>query len=159
MDDEIQRISPQSEIDLQMLLTEPQWGMNIGVPEELRYKLQRIVGQVRNQEGEPVNIIESLWGLLGFYTRDIRLGNLSQFYGEVYYCQYYLDLGGDCLRYGYLKAFLKCLSLTITILETSQSRAGFLRKRQGTVTHEKYSREEFEPKKQSLFGKKQREEY
>lgn len=159
MDEEQGRISPQSELDLQMLLTDPQWGQHMGVPPELRDKLQKIIGKVQNEHNQTVAIVDSLWGLLGYYTRDIRLGNLSQFYGEVYYVQYYLDLAGDCLRYSYLQAFLKSLSLAITVLETSQSRAGFLRKRQGTITQEKHTRDESEPKKQSLFGKKSTEGY
>lgn len=160
MDEEHSRISPQSELDLQMLLTDPQWGQKLGVPAELRAKLQKIIAHVQTEKEGVVAITDNFWEMLGYYTRDVRLGNLSQFYGEVYYVQYYLDLAGDCLRYGYLKSFLKSLSLAITLLETSQSRAGFLRKRQGTITQEKHSTESFEPKKQSLFGKKSgREDY
>jgi hypothetical protein len=154
MTDSYMRTTPQTELDLQMMLTDPKWG--IDASPELKQKLTKILGYVQTQENKLEAIEEELWGLLSMYTRDIRLGNLSQFYGEVEYVQYYLDLAGDCLREGYTGAFMKSLSMAITVLEVSQSRGGFLRKRQNTVTQEQY-KEEKEPQKQSLWGKKKQE--
>ena len=147
------RTTPQSELDLQMLMTDPKWGNEVSP--ELKLKLTKILGYVRTKDDKLEAIQESLWGLLSMYTRDIRLGNLSQFYGEVYYVQYYLDLAGDCLREGYVGAFMKSLSLAVTVLEVSQSRGGFLRKRHNTYTQESYN-ENKEPQKQSLFGNKKK---
>lgn len=158
--DEGLRITPQSEIDLQMMLTDPKWGQD--VPDELKEKLKIIVGEYmsKNEEGENVRVRveEGLWGLLSYYTRDIRLGNLSYFNGELDYCRYFLDLAGDCLRSGYLQSFLKSLTMAVTIIETSQSKGGFLRKRQGTITQEKMSGE-LEPKKGGLLGTNKKSEY
>lgn len=153
-EDEAMRITPQSEIDLQMLLTDPKWGMQ--VPEELKQKLMKVLKEhyVQDEEGNIHKVKEqsdSLWGLLAYYTRDVRLGNLSKFDGEEFYVRYFIDLAGDCLRADYIRSFVKALSLAVTVLETSQSRGGFLRKRQGTITQEKKTGE-LEPPKKSLFG-------
>jgi len=148
------RTTPQSELDLTMMMTDPKWG--IDASPELKEKLTKIIGYVETTENKLEAVQEELWGLLSMYTRDVRLGNLSQFYGEVSYVQYYLDLAGDCLREGYLGAFMKSLSMAITVLEVSQSRGGFLRKRNNTVTQEQY-KEEREPPKQTLFGNKKKE--
>lgn len=156
-----QQFIPTSDIDLQFLTTEPEWGKR-GVSAELVERLKRI------EDVEPVYdeatgaltgynyTTESLWGLLSFYTRDFRLANLSTLYGETKYCQYMIDLAADCLREGYISSFLTALSRAVTVLELSQSKGGFLRKRQGTFTAENVSRSDDPPKK-GLFGKKKQE--
>lgn len=140
---------PHSEIDLQMQMTNPEWGHK--VPDELKEKLSKIKGYVKNKDGTHTVVKEELWGLLSFYTRDVRLGNLSTFLGEVEYCRYYLDLASDILREGYVDPFMTCLSRVATVLELSQSRGGFLRKQNNTIRQE-HSREEGEPKKRGFFG-------
>jgi hypothetical protein len=95
---------------------------------------------------------ESLWSLLAYYRSDLRFGNLDRFSGEVFYCQYYLDLAGDYLQASFIEPFLICLSRVITVLELSQSRAGFLRRRMNTLSQEHITLEQ-EPKKANLFGK------
>jgi hypothetical protein len=149
------RNTPLNELDMQMILTEPQWG-NVGISQELKQRLQSISRETI--EGSNVISTQDLWGLLDFYTRDLRLGNLSTMNGEVNYCRYYLDLAGDCLREGYYRSFVKCLSLTVTVLEISQSRGGFLRTKQSTIRKENIY-EEREPKKTSLFGKQKPDEF
>lgn len=72
--------------------------------------------------------------------------------GEVAYCQYYLDLAGDLLQNNAIKPFLIALSRAASMLELSQSKGGFLRKRMNTLSQEHIS-QELEPKKQKLFGK------
>lgn len=153
------RQTPQSDIDLQMILTDPKWG-SAQIPIELREKLKAVIGEWEEEEGgkkviHPVT--EQLWGLLSFYTRDVRLANLSAFSGEVDYVRYFLDLAGDCLREGYIKSFLKSLSLAVTVLETSQSKGGFLRKRHGTISKEEI-KGELEPPKKGLLATKKRED-
>ena len=155
IDEDNYRIVPQSEIDLQMQLTDPKWGQD--VPIELKEKLTEILGYYQDEEtGESVPFEQKLWGLLSFYTRDMRLGNLSTVMGEPQYCRYYLDLAGDLLREGYINAFLTALSRVISVLELSQSRAGFLRKIFTTLRHEHF-KEEIEPKRKNLFGGKKNE--
>ena len=163
------RTLPTSELDLQLMLTDPEWG-KAGVPSELQAKLtekaqkleqlrddlqERInTGVITYEEAEEMlksGVRDKLWGLLSYYTRDMRLANLSKFDGEIIYCQTWLDFAGDCLRAGYIKAFLTSLSRVITVLELSQSKGGFLRRRHGTFTQEQ-KQETIEPGKKGLFG-------
>jgi len=141
---------PHSDIDLQMQMTNPEWGHK--VPQELKDKLTKIKGYSPSDDGKSYTVIkEELWGLLSFYTRDVRLGNLNVFLGETEYCRYYLDLASDLLREDYIDPFLTCLSRVVSVLELSQSRGGFLRRQNNTIRQE-HSREEKEPKKRNLFG-------
>jgi len=95
-------------------------------------------------ERQSVIDTEPLWGLLSYYTRDLRLGNLSSWNDEVKYCHHWLSLAGDCLRLGFINSFLSALSRVIDRLEISQSKGGFYRKRMGTVTSEQI-RSDLEP--------------
>lgn len=155
MTDETLREMPVSDIDLQLQLTNPKWGYK--VPQELEEKLTQILGYYKNKEGHIKAVEEKLWGLLSFYTRDVRLGNLSSILGEVKYCRYYLDLATDLLKEGYINAFMIALSRVVTVLEVSQSKGGFLRKMFTTITQKHY-KEEFEPKRKTLFGGQKQEE-
>jgi len=140
------RTIPLSDLDLQMQMIEPEWGKT-GISQELRDQLQQYAIENDNLVDEG-----SLWGLLGFYTRDVRLGNLSYAMGEMKYCRYYLDLAGDLLTARMYRSFLTSLQRAVTILELSQSKGGFLRRRQNTITSENYSRQETEPAKKGLFS-------
>ena len=168
MGDEQQDKRPllRSELDLALMTTNSVWGRTDLNP-ELRDKIgKQYLAQIprKDEDGNPMldangNPIlewgvsyEGLWSLLGYYTRDMRLGNLSTFDGELAYCSYYLDLAGDFLQAKEVSAFLICLSRVATKLELSQSKGGFLRKRMNTLTQEHFS-QEIEPKKVNLFGK------
>ena len=129
------RVLPQNELDFYLLTTNSQWGGS-----EIKDRLD-------NKEGDEENMY---WNLLAFYSRDLRLANLSVWDGELNYSRYYLDLAKDLLHVGLKKPFSTALGLAATVLETSQSKGGFLRRRMGTVTSE--YREEVEPPKRSLFG-------
>lgn len=128
------RGTPISDIDMQYRTIDPTWGKT-DVPQELRDKLSYIV-KMRGENGGEKYLEESLWGLLGYYSRDMRMANLSKNNNEFGYCQYYLDLAGDCLREGYLESFLTALSRVITVLELSQSKEGFFRKMSNTFRSE-----------------------
>lgn len=143
------RILPQSELDLALMTTDSVWGKT-EVPQELRDKLN-VALRARYEDGQEKDIIQSLWGLLGFYTRDMRLANLSPVYGEVKYCQDFLDLAGDFLQENMIRPFIICLSRVATLLELSQSKGGFLRRKMHTFTHEQIAGE-LEPPKKNLFG-------
>lgn len=146
---EAKRNVPVSDLDLQMQMIEPAYGKG-GISTELVNKL-REYGLEYDEQGQP--IIEdkgSLWGILGYYTRDIRLGNLDKFAGEYAYVKYYLDLAGDLLQADLIKAFLIALSRAATVIEISQSKGGFLRRRINTLTSEnQYSG--LDPLKRNLF--------
>lgn len=146
---------PQSDLDFNLMTINTEWGSTT-IPEELKEKLSKRfyvrdqTGKVATDEtGKPYVNKEALWELLGFYTRDMRLGNLSN--TELNYCQYYLDLANDDLRMDYIDAFLICLSRVATVLELSQSKRGFLRKIIQTFI-QKRTDTLVEPKKKSFLG-------
>lgn len=146
------RVIPTNDLDLQLQVTNPQWGSGSDIAPELKIKLSQIEYELdENGKIKEGALEEKLWGLLSFYTRDIRLGNLSSMDGELKYTRYYLDLAGDCLREGYINTFMTALSRAITILETSQSKGGFLRKLFSTIIQHK-TNEEIETKKTGLLG-------
>lgn len=148
------RSVPISELDYQYRTTEPSWGRP-DVPIELREKLGQIV-RVRDVDGNESDQMESMWGLMGYYTRDLRLANLSEWNNEMQYCIYYLDLSGDLLREEYPESFLTALPRLVTVMELSQSKGGFFRKLLNTFRSEQ-SIETIEPKKSALsWGKQQR---
>lgn len=94
---------------------------------------------------------KSFWGILGYYTRDMRLGNLSSFNNELETCRYHIDLANDLLHVDHIEPFLIALSRAATILETSQSKGGFLRRQNNTLRHENIQ-ENIEPPKKGLMG-------
>lgn len=168
------RMTPQNELDLQLMTTDPKWG-DWNIPDELK----EILGETDvfvDENGNQYYDISSLWGLLGFYTRDIRLGNLPYFAGEVGYVENHIDMAGDCLsglqitkpreqpynpqlppkivkNINFISSFMRIFRPAITKLEVSQSRGGFLRKRHGTLTSE-HIQNELEPKKNGLLDKR-----
>ncbi len=147
--DREKRHIPFSELDFNLMTTDSVWGDQY-INNDLKEKLQ-VHYKEAGMEGDKITK-ESLWGLLSYYTRDMRLANLSYKEGEITYCQHYLDLGGDFLQVDQIKPFVICLQRVATLLELSQSKGGFLRKRMHTFTQENY-KEEREPKKKTLFGK------
>lgn len=133
------------------MLTDSVWGRK-EVSEELKEKLNKFYLE-RDEEGNASIRKSSLWGLLGFYTRDMRLGNLSKFDNELYTCRYMIDLANDLLSVDMIEPFLISLSRAATILETSQSKGGFLRGMMNTLRQE-HIKQEIEPQKKGFFGGK-----
>ena len=157
------RVQPQSDLDFNLMTTDSVWGQP-EVSNELKERLNKYFAvrdektkeQIYDKEGRPVVSTQSLWGLLGFYTRDMRLANLNPWLGELAYCQYYLDLANDFLQAGIIEPCLISLSRVATILEISQSKGGFLRRKMNTFTQENIRKDE--PPKKSLFGGKKKED-
>jgi hypothetical protein len=152
------RTIPQSDTDYYMLTTETVWGKD-EIPSGLKDRLtQQFV--VNDQNGLPmknnfgqVYVRESsLWNLLAMYNRDLRLANLSEWNNELNVCRYYLDLSADFLNCGMINPFMISLSRVATIIETSQSKNGFLRRMLNTLRHESTT-QNLEPPKKGLFGK------
>lgn len=150
MDDVDIRNLPQSDLDLNLMLTDTVWGRK-DISPELKDKLARYFIEGQDEQGQPVVTKKSLWGLLGFYTRDMRLGNLSNLNNELETCRYYIDLAGDLLNSDMIEPFLIALSRSATILETSQSKGGFLRKMMNTLRQE-HTTQQLEPPKKGFFG-------
>lgn len=159
------RYIPMSELDLNLMMTDSVWG-KAEVPLELKEKLERYYLK-KDQDGKPIfdkdgNLIGdkgSLWSLLGFYTRDMRLANLNYWNGEVQYCQYFLDLANDMLQADMIQPFLICLSRVATLLELSQSKNGFLRKNMNTLRTENTNFDNEPPKKTLFGGQKNKKQY
>lgn len=143
------RTLPASDLDLNLMLTDSVWGKS-EVSSDLKDRVSRYYTQT-DEEGNKIVTKESLWGLLSFYTRDVRLGNLSKMDNELQACRTYLNLAGDFLQNNCLEPFLICLSRAATILETSQSKGGFLRKTMNTLRQENI-RQELDPPKKGLLG-------
>jgi len=143
------RVLPQSELDFHLMTTDGVWGKNEISP-ELKDRLTQYYVK-KNDKGEDTVTSKSLWNLLGFYTRDMRLANLSTWNGEVEYCQYFLNLANDFLQAEQIEPFLISLSRVATMLEISQSKGGFLRKQMNTLRTENMAGE-IEPPKKQLFG-------
>lgn len=143
--------TPYDELDFASMSLNPSWGRE--ATHELNEKLSFMQEVKRKaKEGEELTVEEKrefLWGLLTFYTRDIRLGNLKD--AEMNYCQWYIDFAGDCLEKGFIRSFMTSLRRAITRIELSQSRRGFRTKEGNTIRKE----ESFstDPKKKKLFGK------
>ena len=141
------RVMPRSELDFNMLMTDTVWGSQY-ISKDLKNKLSKYYS-VPDKDGVMKVEKENMWGLLNFYSRDMRLANLNP--TETNYVRYYLDLAGDFLQVDMIEPFLISISRAATVLETSQSKGGFLRKRMNTITSESYG--EVEPKKKTMFGK------
>jgi len=148
------RSLPTSDLDLNLMITDNVWGRP-EVSKELKETLNQYYSQ-KDEEGNTIYKSSSLWGLLSYYTRDIRLGNLSVWDGELALCRYYLDLAGQLLYAGLIEAFLVALSKAITIIETSQSKGGFLRKAMNTLRQE-HLNQNIEPPKKGFFGGSKKE--
>lgn len=155
----VRRILPQSGLDFNMMLTDTMWGspqISLQLKEKIQRRDERMKIMHKLGRGEIAKDEEKAvaWELMSFYTRDLRLANLNVLTGEIQYCQHYIDLAGDCLREGYMEAFAAALSRAATLLELSQSKGGFLRRRQNTLTQESLQGELEPAKKRLLFGGK-----
>ena len=143
------RTLPTNDLDLNMMLTNSVWGSK-EVSQELKDKLSRFYSST-DVDGKELITKSSLWGLLGFFTRDMRLGNLSSFDNELQTCRYHIDLANDLLSVDMVEPFLIALSRSASILETSQSKGGFLRRMMNTLRQE-HIQQQLEPPKKKFFG-------
>jgi len=114
---------------------------------------------VKNDKDKPVEVDakESSWGLLSYYSKDLRLGylndNITKGSNEVEIANFYLNIAGDCLRLGYPKSFETALRRVITLIELSQSRNGNLRRDMITIKQD-ISQSINKPKKKGILGGK-----
>ena len=151
------RVKPSSDLDFNLMITETLWGSNLVSPDlqEALTKQYQMIDENGNkmftEQGDPVVTEKAAWGLLSFYTRDLRLSNLSYKTGEIPYCQHFLDLAGDLLKEKMVIPFLICLSRAATVTELAQSKGGFLRRQMNTLRMES-SEETLDPTKKSLFN-------
>lgn len=107
-----------------------------------------------DEHGRQVYAVEfkHLWDELGFFTRDLRLGNLSKMGGDVPYCEHYLALAGDVLSLGCPNSFTSAYRRVAGKLEISQSKGGFFRKNRNTARVERTTTENQGTKKSWVGG-------
>jgi hypothetical protein len=153
MSDESKRPVIDSPIDFNMAVLNPVWGKNEEATQELKQQLtkQVKVAYLNEETGEIEKTglqDRGFYGLLSYYNRDMRLANIND--TQLLYCSHFIDLAGDLLHENMIDPFLIALGRSATVLELSQSRGGFLRKRQTTLTTEEY-KSELEPKKKSII--------
>ena len=142
---------PESTLDLNMRMIDGVWGRD-ELPNSFKDKLKE-TRYVINTDGSHSFVDEDLWGLLGFFTRDLRLGNLDN--QGVLYCEYYLNLANDLLAEGFKDPFIVCLGRVASRLELSQSRGGFFRKIINTLFYKsEENKSSVEPKKKSILSSK-----
>lgn len=154
---------PQSDLDLNLMLTDSVWG-KAEVSPELREILSQYFVE-RDDQGQPLKgpngelMVKksSLWGMLGFFTRDMRLANLSHWDNELQTCRYMIDLANDFLQMNMVQPFLISLSRAACILETSQSKGGFFRRISNTLRQESVQQTLDPPKKGFFGGKKEKQ--
>lgn len=153
----MQRRSPNSDLDLNLMLTDPVAGRD-DISKELKEKLTKRTAHIDiNGEpvldpitGQPAVTVAQLWNNL-LYTRDMRLGNLST--DDTDYCEWWLQRAQDCMQNGLHRSALYAFSQAQTIVELSQSKKGFLRKQPNTLRTESVVGD-LEPTKKSLIGGK-----
>jgi hypothetical protein len=152
-----QRRTPNSDLDLNLMLTDPVAGRD-DISKELKEKLTKRTYLVDSDglpildptTNKPAVTVAALWNNL-LYTRDMRLGNLST--EDTDYCEWWLQRAQDCMQNGLHKSALYAFSQAQTIVELSQSKKGFLRKQPNTLRTET-TVGELEPAKKSLIGGK-----
>ena len=158
--EEEKRMIPMNALDFNMQVIKSKWGKGDGIPASLREKLTERF-QIKNPdtgelekdaEGNVLVSETDLWGLLGSYTQDLRLGNLDKNI-DIPYCEHYLNLANDLLKEDLIRPFIIALSRVATRIELSQSKNGFLRRRPNAIETKQYS-STGESKKSGLFSKK-----
>jgi len=147
--EEILRDMPQSEMDFNMLVIDPKWGID-KIPPSLKSRLNeiRLARSSTDKSNKEIITYDDLWELLAIYSRDMRLANLEGKDEE--YCEHFINLSGKLLRKGNPRSSILALVYSVTRLELSQSRKGFLRKIFRTFKKE-ISMEETTPKKRGLL--------
>ena len=173
------RIVPTDSLDANFMTIEPTWGSEASaqfksvLSNNKNYKKFFIVNKAGeflcDENNKPIIIGDDYilvdekfkpiketekdpWGLLGYYKRDVRLGNISRWNGELDYTRHWLVLAGDLLDAGFQGAFINALNRAVATIETSQAVGGFLRRRGNTVTSENFYEGLNEKQKKGLFG-------
>jgi len=166
-----QQPKPSSDIDLQAMTTFPHISSDYMsdrvrnkfrefdyVTETVKVTLadgsEQFHKQVKHDvDGQPeISVSRDLWASMELFTQDFRLGNLSG--RELHVARYNIDLCSDVLTAlpeFFHKPALISLERAVNIVETSQSKGGFLRKLFNTFFHNSSEREDT-PTKRSFFG-------
>lgn len=150
------RITPQSDLDYNMLITNTTWDSN-QLSSEIKEALRRYRpvfdenGKVKlDEEGRPVFAVWEGSEKLRILTRDTRLSNLN---GTDYaFCNWWDSFAGGVNILGdFPRSTAYCLYQRDSRLNLAQSLKGWFRRIQATLFNENRNINE-EPKKKSLFG-------
>lgn len=122
-------IIPTTSVEFETLTTEPSWGDANEVDLDIKGE--------KTKQGLFVKYDElNYWKLLGIFTRDFRLGNISHRVDDIEYLEDMTGLAHTLLnlRGGFFtqQAWI-ALQRTTSTLEISQSRSGFMRKNARSV--------------------------
>ena len=165
-DNQKQAPKPSNQIDLQALTTFPHVSsdyMSDRVRNKFRtYKYVYADGElVKDDKGVPkIELVRDWWASMELFTQDLRLGNLNK--DEAFYVRYNIDLATDILTAlpeSFSKSALISFERATSVVESSQSKGGFLRRMFNTFFQNVSSKEEPVAKK-SFFnlGKKNKGE-
>jgi len=154
-----ERMVPVSDLDFQLMTTEPGWGKE-DIPEHLKARAVKVTNWVDKKGTVIRQDILNQWAIGGMSTRDVRLGNLNIWNGEFQVTLFYHDWGMDALRAfmedddsGYVPgAPWVANSRVESVVELSHSKNGFFRRLMNTFFTET-KHQEVTPPKKSLFGK------
>jgi hypothetical protein len=107
----------------------------------------------RDANGEPlIQVTRDNWANMELFTQDFRLGNLSG--RELFVARYNIDLCSDILTAlpaSFNKPALISLERAVSVVETSQSKGGFLRQLFNTFFQHSSLKEDA-PTKRNFFG-------
>lgn len=157
-EDEPVRDVPTSDLDMNMLLANPAWQ---DLKPNLRSKLMKWIreeeSQIKDKDGNVIeikktNFYDDLSAILAVYTRDFRLGNISTGNGEYEFVVHHLRLAVEYLTLDYKNCFMLSLNKSLSYLETSSSKKGFLRKLLQTIRYQQVDDENTDPEKKSPLG-------
>ena len=153
-------IKPSTDLDYNLAMTEPAIGKD-----ELNDNLQNTLIKpyfqydekgniIKDQNGAPILKYKALWNQYGFFTRDIRLSNLStgdwlgRKENDLKYCEYHINLASDLLSENFEELFYLIFERATARLELCQSKNGFLRTKMNTYRQENITQISEPPKKQ-----------
>lgn len=139
---------PVNNLDFNMQVIDPDWQKS--TPSILEGKDYASTDYVTIDGQDYINVRKIITNL-DFYTRDIRLSNYDK--DELREVRWWLEFAGKMADHKYFQCFNYCLMQAARISETSQGKAGFLRKILQTLTTENINRNVEPPKKNFWSGK------
>jgi hypothetical protein len=152
---------PNTDLDFQGQLTDPFTSseyVNIAFTDKFRdyvYVTDNQGNIILDDKGEPKIVMQKdLWAILQIFNRDWRLGNIDK-KEEAVYIRHYLNLTTDILNLlgdDFKQSAMICISYSLCINETSQSKNGFVRRMLNTFIHKTTPTDDDQPKKSGFFS-------
>jgi hypothetical protein len=152
------KTNPNNEIDFQNATTSPFISSEF-MTDRVRNKFRdRVI--VESEGKKEIRTVRDYWANMELFTQDLRLSNINK--DESFYVRYNYDLAQDILTTlptNFSKSALILIERSTVVLETAQSKSGFLRRMFNSFFQHTSSKEEPQTKR-SFFGlgKKQKVE-